>query len=408
MKKIMLIALAVLSTSTAFAADSNALKAILASKTFVEAQNLVNSSLSQLANNEEKAKAYNKLVDLAMEKVNKEQQIIDNNMLAEQLKQGEVKKFDTVGFYNAIFHAIESGIECDKYDQMPNEKGKVKVKFHKANQDRLYRFRQQLINGGQEAARKNDEKEALNHFGLYVSSASSTLFADVQNKPARDEYLGEVARVASIYAFQGKKLDLANQYCDVALQDTAVAVHKDALNLKAYLIQQNLTSRADSLKAIDNLKTLYEKANHDEQVFAALSSMYSSMNNKDALAAFIAEKLKEDPNNFSALVMKGQTEMNAGEWDTAVEDYKKALGVNDKDALVLTYLGFTLNSKAQSLNDAAQQKKLYTESMGYLEKARDIDPSRNRANWVYSLYQCYYTLYGADDSRTKELEKMIN
>lgn len=396
----------VLGTSSVFAKDSDALKAIMSAKTFVEAQNLVNSSLSQMQGNEEIAKAYNKLVDLALDKVNKEQAIIDKNMLNQQLKQGEQQKFDTVGYYNAIYAALQSGLECEKYDIMPNLKGSIKPKFHKPNQDRLFKLRLQLINAGQDAGNKQMKDEALKNFGMYVSSSASSLFTDVANKPAYDQYLGEVARVATVYAYQDKKLDLANQYCDIALQDTAKALHKEAISLKSYLLTQGLSSKADSLKAVETLKELYTKENGDDQVFSILSSMYSNMNNKTEMMNLINEKLQKDPKNFNALAMKGQSEMNAGKWDDAIASFKKASAANEKDALVLTYIGFCLNSKAAALNNAAEQQKLYTESMGYLEKARSNDPNREHANWSYPLYQCYYTLYGANDSRTKALENM--
>ena len=323
MKKLMLMALMALGASTSFAGDSDALKAIMSAKTFVEAENLVKSNLSQLANNEEKAKAYNKLVDLAMQKVSKEQAVIDKNMLSQQLKQGEQQQYDTVGYFDALYHAINAGIEADKYDMMPNAKGKVKPKFHKANQNRLYNLRPQLINAGQDAGTKNDQQGALKNFGLYVSSYQANLFKDVANKPAYDQYLGEVARVAAVYAFQDKKVDLANQYADVALQDTAKDVHKEALNLKSYLITQGLTSKSDSLKAIESLKELYVKEKGNEQVFSSLSAMYNGMNNKEELNKLVASKLQEDPNNFSALATKAQIAMNAGQWDEAIEGYKK-------------------------------------------------------------------------------------
>ena len=72
MKKIMIMALMVLGTTCAFAGDSEALKAIKKAKDFTEAQNLVMNTLGQLANDAEKATAYNKLVDLAIDKYNKE------------------------------------------------------------------------------------------------------------------------------------------------------------------------------------------------------------------------------------------------------------------------------------------------------------------------------------------------
>lgn len=213
--------------------------------------------------------------------------------------------------------------------------------------------------------------------------------------------------MAAVYAYQNKKVDLAHQYVDVALKDTAQDTHKEALNLKSYLITQGLTSNADSLKAIESLKQLYVQENGSDQVFGSLSAMYSNMNKKEELNQLISEKLQKDPNNFMALAMKAQSAMNAGQWDEAIAGYKKAIAINDKDALVLTYLGFCLNSKAQALNASQEQKSLYAQSKVYLEKARDLDPNKERANWSYPLYQCYYTLYGADDSRTKEMEKMV-
>jgi len=58
-------------------------------------------------------------------------------------------------------------------------------------------------------------------------------------------------------------MDLANKYVDVAMKDTAV--YKDALNLKMYLMQQNLKSKADSLQYVETLKGLYAKDSKNDQ-----------------------------------------------------------------------------------------------------------------------------------------------
>ena len=76
--------------------------------------------------------------------------------------------------------------------------------------------------------------------------------------------------------------------------------------------------------------------------------------------------------------------------------------------MVLTYLGFSINAKASQIeNNRAEQKKLYQDAMGYLEKAKEIDPNREKANWAYPLYQCYYLVYAANDPRTLEMEKLL-
>ena len=71
-------------SATAFAGDSDALKAILKAKTYAEAESLLNSSLSQLASDAEKAKAYNKLVDLAYDVYKKQDDIKTTNQVMQK------------------------------------------------------------------------------------------------------------------------------------------------------------------------------------------------------------------------------------------------------------------------------------------------------------------------------------
>ena len=103
-----------------------------------------------------------------------------------------------------------------------------------------------------------------------------------------------------------------------------------------------------------------------------------------------------------ALAVKGQAEMNESKWDEAIADFKKAAAVKG-DALVLTWLGFCLTNKAAGLANVADQKPLVEETKDCLEKARQLDPNQERANWRYLLYSTYYNLYGENDARTKEL-----
>ena len=75
MKKFLVAAMMVLGATSAFAGDSDALKAVMKAKSYAEAEALVKQNLGQMANDAEKAKAYNKLVDLAMKQFNNQQSI---------------------------------------------------------------------------------------------------------------------------------------------------------------------------------------------------------------------------------------------------------------------------------------------------------------------------------------------
>jgi tetratricopeptide (TPR) repeat protein len=174
-------------------------------------------------------------------------------------------------------------------------------------------------------------------------------------------------------------------------------------------MQQNLKTRQDSIDYCNKLKQIYEKDKSNEQIFGTLASILGNLgpNEKAEQKKLVSDKLAENPNNFMAWALKGQVEMNESKWDDAIASYKKAVSIDDKNALILTYLGFSINSKAATIeNNKTEQMNLIKESMGYLEKARDADPNREKANWCYPLYQCYYAVYGANDSRTKEMEAM--
>lgn len=79
MKKFLVAAMMVLGATSAFAGDSDALKAVMKAKSYAEAEALVKQNLGQMANDAEKAKAYNKLVDLAMKQFNDQQSIQQTN-----------------------------------------------------------------------------------------------------------------------------------------------------------------------------------------------------------------------------------------------------------------------------------------------------------------------------------------
>ena len=395
MKKFFIMAMLTVAATSTYAQD---IKSVLKAKDYAEAQSQLNSCLSSLSN-EEKAKAYNKLVELSMQKVNKENSTIVENQALQQMGQ-QAKPVDMQGFYTSLTNALNAAQECDKYDQMPNAKGKVSPKFHKKNQATLWTLRPQLINAGQDCLQKDDNKGALAYYAAYVESGNSSLFADMDKTKSPDTYLGEVARVASVIAFQEKDMETANKYCDVALKDTAS--YKDALNLKMAMMQQQMKTKEDSVKCLKTFEELYANDKNNESIFTNLATLYGNLGMKAEQDKCIQERLAADPKCFVAWAVKGQAEMNASKWDEAIADFKKAIEIKPS-ALVLTWMGYCNNNKAANLQDVNQQKAILAETEKYLEKAKELDPEQKEANWKYLLYNTYYVLYGADDARTKSV-----
>ena len=380
MKKLFVAALLAVTATSAFAQD---IKSVLKAKDYAEAQSGLNSCLSSL-NDEDKAKGYNKLVDLSFDKFNKENAVAVEVQTLEQMGQKSNKTYDKQGMYDDLLNALE----CDKYDQLPNAKGKVAPKFRKKNADRIWPNRIQFVIAGQDGLQGDDQTVAYKYFAAYVDSYTAPLFADV-DKGARDEYLGSVALIAARLAYQMKDMDKANQYCDVALNDTAS--YKEALGVKVAFMQQAMKTKEDSLRCLKDVEALYLKDKANENIFSVLAPLYGALGMQDKQDAILAERLAANPNDFMANLVKGQALMNASKWDEAIATLQKATAAKD-DALALTFLGFCYNNKAAQQQDVAAMKGLFEKAKECFEKARDIDPNQQRASWSYMLDNTNYNL----------------
>lgn len=394
-----MMALALIASATAFAGDSDALKAIKKAKTYAEAAQMIKTA--QLANDEERAAAYNKLVDLAMDKVSKETGTMAENQAAAQLGTGKVSPVDTLGLADAICNAIDAAIECNKYDQLPNAKGKVKPQFAEKNAQRLWSIRAHLVNIGQDEAQKGNSAAVLKYWGAFLDSATDPLFAS-QNHEAEKGYIGQVAYYTGRYAFDAKDLDRANKYFDIAMQDPEQK--KDALNFKIFAAGSNLKSKADSLQFIDQLKGLYANDPENDVILDKLFSMYDGLKDKAAQTALLDNHLAKYPNSFAALANKGMMAIAENNAEEGAAWLRKAAAANPENAVIQTYLGTCLSVQAGTVDDAAKRKELYREAVEALDKAKELDPTKTQANWGYNRYQAYYGLYGADAPETKAAE----
>lgn len=394
-----MMALALIASATAFAGDSDALKAIKKAKTYAEAAQMIKTA--QLANDEERAAAYNKLVDLAMDKVSKETGTMAENQAAAQLGTGKVSPVDTLGLADAICNAIDAAIECNKYDQLPNAKGKVKPQFAEKNAQRLWSIRAHLVNIGQDEAQKGNSAAVLKYWGAFLDSATDPLFAS-QNHEAEKGYIGQVAYYTGRYAFDAKDLDRANKYFDIAMQDPEQK--KDALNFKIFAAGSNLKSKADSLQFIDQLKGLYANDPENDVILDKLFSMYDGLKDKAAQTALLDNHLAKYPNSFAALANKGMMAIAENNAEEGATWLRKAAVASPENPVIQTYLGTCLSVMAGASEDAAKRKELYREAIQALDKAKQLDPGKAQANWGYNRYQAYYGLYGADAPETKAAE----
>ena len=401
MKKLFVMAVMMVASATAFAGDSDALKAILKTKTYAEAEALVKANLGSLANDAEKAKAYNKLVDLALAQFDAQSTIQTENQVAKQMGKEE-KPVDLQLMSDMAYNAIVAGLECDKYDQMPNEKGKVAPKFASKNAQRLwFAPRNQMVNAGQDALTAKDNATARKYWTLFVESDAAPMFKD-QNREQQKPFFGQVARFAAIFAYQDKDMAKALELADVALKDPQE--YENALNLKLEILGDGLKTKDDSLKYVENLKSLYA----EHKTNGVMEKLYNTLIGVGQAAEadkIIDEALAADPNNFVALADKGLSLLQAQKAEEAVKYLKRAYDVKNDNAIIATYAGTAYVVQAQNVEDPAKKKEFYKQAIEMFDKAKELDPDMLQAKWGYNRYNAYYNYYGENAPETKQAEQ---
>lgn len=415
MKKIMMMALMVLVTTSAFAGDSPALKAVMSCKTFTEAEVALKANLSQMVSDAERAKAYNKLVDLAMKKVDEE----TNKQAQAQIMTdpADAPKVDEEGLYLALFNAFVNAQECDQFDQKPNEKGKVSPKFHKKNQDRLNNRRLDLVNGGVYFQDKDNKEKQFQLLDLFVETASQSLFSDAP-KGLAEENLGNIAFYSAYNALQNKDYKKAERYATYSLNDAEQGENAYIVMFEA--MQKQLTNHQDSIDYAKKLEAIYQQNPDKNVVFESLCGIYSSLDKKPELLKLINEKLAKDPKDWAALAYRGQLAQQDKRWDDSIKDFMVAKETQPENVFLSSALGIAYLEKAREVEmngqdehnhiseeTEAKRNEFLKEAVVHFEDARRLDKNMEfRHNWAYNLYNCYYVLYGENDARTKELEAL--
>lgn len=400
MKKFMLMAAAAFMTLAANAQNPAGLKQVLAAKEYKEANELLKAQVETMTS-EEKAKAYNKLVDLAIadndkaEKKALEAQIAKND---EEMKNQNAKKA------KAAYNAIKAARECNKYDQEPNAKGKVAPKFQKKNQSRLMAVRNGLIQPGLDAYNSKNYAEAQKYFGAYAESRQDPLFEGVDFS-AEKEY-AQVAYWAGLAAYFNKDGKKASKYADCALAAKDDNITSDAITLKLGALEEQAKSAAiDSVKYVKEVKKVYDAYPENETVFGKIVGLLDETGDKAGSKALLQDRLAKNPNDAMANAYVGQGAQAEENYDEAIAAYQKALAAKPD------FLHVKMNIGVCYLNKAAKSIDANTDARGNikpdakaailadlntakttLEEVKAADPDRLQVNWSYPLERVNYAL----------------
>ena len=412
----MMMALMAAAATTAFAQETvvKEAKKLLSKKDFDAAAQMLAPALTS-SETLDKAAAWNLMTDIQFEKYS----AIQNENIQNQMNQKAVP-FDTLGMNTACYEALKAAIECDKYDVQPNDKGKVKIRFRQANQQRMQNVRLNLINAGLFDYNHKNLDGALAKWALYLDSPAEELFTGLAavSDVAQDQYRSEIAYYAGLVAYQKKDYPTAEKYATIAAQDPKKA--SEANEIMLFSKKETMKTKEDSLAYVDMVKNLHKQNPEEERYFNLLMEYYTRSDDQKAMAAWAEEETSINPENKMAWALTGQVHMNAREWDAAVEAYKKAIEIDPAFIQCVFNAGVCLNGKAIDLKDqladkntggltkanADKVKAILHDARQYLEQAKELDPDREKVNWAYPLYQIYYTI--GDKAKSDEMEKLVN
>ena len=411
MKKMMMMALMAAATMTASAqmdVVKNA-KKLLDKGSVDEAIQAVQPALTA-GSNAEKAAAWNLVSEAQYKKFSD----IQAQKLEEQVKPTGAT-IDEAAMNAAVVAAFEAALKCDEFDNMPDEKGKVKPKFRAANQKIYQNGRLQCINAGQYEYNQKNYDGAFKAFSLYVDTNEAPLFTGIDM--TNDAYKYEVAYFASLSAYQTKDFQNVVKYAQIAAQDEAKA--KDATEILVFSKRETMKTKQDTLEYVEMLKEASQKVPDDTRYSAWIGDYYLQSNNAEELSKWADAEIAKNPQNKFAYTYKGEALRLTNKFDESVEYYKKAFEIDPTYVAAAYQAGVALNSKAITMKDELADKKtgmltnadadkvkaVLGEAKEYLEKVREADPDREQVNWAYALYQVYYSL--GDTEKAAELEKIL-
>ena len=322
------------------------------------------------------------------------------------------KPYDTIKVYNSILKMYDYYLKCDELAEVPNEKGKIKNKYRKANSTAMLAERPNLINGGIQFFNLNNSKEALKFFGTYVESASYPML-EKENLAVSDTLLPQIAYYATLAANGAEDKDAILKYAPIAVKD------QENGGIAMQLWADALKAKGDTAKWVESLQEGIIKFPENQYFFANLVDYYSSSNQPEKAMEFADNMLAKDPNNKLYLYVKGYLYHNMKEYDKAIDFYKKTIESDPNYGEAYSNLGLVLLMKAQDYADKATTdindpkyaeaqaavKKFYEEAKPYYEKARELKPDQKEL-WAPGLYRVYYNLNMGPEF--DEIEKVMN
>lgn len=330
---------------------------------------------------------------------------------AENRKSAEGAAFDEPLMYSYVYELGSDLENCEKYDNTPDAKGRVKPKYKDFILMTYAQQFAQFYNAGAYYYGNEEYDKAYNLFKMFIDSSDKLYKAEMMPKDTTN--VPVAAYNMALCGMQLENYDMVLTHVDLAMQNPQMAESAYRFKTAAYL------EKGDSATWLNMCKDGITKFPTDLYYSQSLIHYYDSRNQSEELSKLADELMASDPTNPLFVYLKGYIAHQKEDFDTAIEWYEKTLQVDPNYENALSNLGRCYLIKAQEYSTAqsatkvtdkkklAEDKKIlegyYNKALPLLEKLRQVAPDKHDL-WLMNLINCYYNLKMVD--KLKELEKL--
>ncbi|MBR3616506.1 MAG: tetratricopeptide repeat protein [Bacteroidaceae bacterium] len=333
--------------------------------------------------------------------------VIDN----ENRKRAEGAAFDEPLMYSYVYELGTDLANCEKYDNMPDAKGRIKPKYSDFIKMTYAQQFAQFYNAGAYYYGNEEYEKAYNLFKMFIDSSDKLYKEGMMPKDTVN--VPVAAYNMSLCGMQLENYDMVLTHVDLAMQNPQMAESAYRFKAAAYL------EKGDSATWLNMCKEGITKFPSDLYYSQSLIHYYDSRNQSEELGKLADDLIATDPSNPLFVYLKGYIAHQKEDFDTAIEWYEKTLNVDPNYENALSNLGRCYLIKAQEYSTAqsstkvtdkkkiAEDKKIldgyYNKALPLLEKLREVAPDKHDL-WLMNLTNCYYNLKMTD--KLEELEKL--
>ncbi len=330
---------------------------------------------------------------------------------AEQEKMWLQQPNDTAKMFSSLVDMCNYFFKCDEYDQLPNEKGKVKMKYRKTNASMIDQNRFSLIDGGNYFYTVGDDASALKSWGMYVDLASVPMMQSF-NYAQNDTNITNVAYYATVAAIRAEDYKASIKYAEVASSNPAYAEEVAEYAEASYL------ALGDTVGWEAYVKDCIQRFPTNQYFFSRLINHYIMHDQLDVAEQYGKDMLANNPDNANTLFVVGYIYQLLNNYDKALELMERSVSIDPTSANTFSALGGVYIDLAQKasqevpvdVNDP-NYKQANDKYLAYVdkakvnyEKARQLAPD-NRDLWLRPLYSIYYALNAPE---FEEMERLMN